>query len=86
MLRQCQRDTGITVTRVGHFLHGHEKKFIWDQAVSAANQGPFVEQQIHKLNCKSKAYKDIVRPGGEDGGDADDGDEDDGGGDADDSD
>jgi hypothetical protein len=85
VLRQCDRDTGITVTRVGHFLHGHLKKFTWDQAVSAANQGPFAEQQIHRLNCKSKEYKDIVRPGGKDGRNAD-GDEDDSGGDADDTD
>ena len=48
VLRQCERDTGITVTRVGHFLHGHLKKFTWDQAVSAANQGPFAQQQIHR--------------------------------------
>ena len=49
VLRQCERDTGITVTRVGHFLHGHLQKFTWDQAVSAANQGPFAQQQIHSL-------------------------------------
>jgi hypothetical protein len=81
VLRQCERDTGITVTRVGHFLHGHLQKFTWDQAVSAANQGPFAEQQIHRLNCKSREYRDIVRPGGKDGRNAD-GDEHDSGSDA----
>ena len=85
VLRQCERDTGITVTRCFHFLFGHLQKFTWDQAVSAANQGPFAQQQIHRLNCKSKEYKDIVRPGGKDGRNAD-GDEDDSGGDADDTD
>ena len=77
MLRQCQQDTGVTLTCVRHYLYGTEQRFTWAQAASAANQGPFVEQQIHKLDCWSQEYKDVVRGGGDDGDDADE--DDDGG-------
>ena len=61
VLRQCQQATGVTLACVRHYLYGDEKRFTWEQAASAANQGPFVEQLIHKMDCRSQEYMDIVR-------------------------